>query len=126
MKKTEKGELRLRIPQWILDELERTAKEHGIAAKPTAAAAAQVLEDWARGREEKRAAIANGIATRESRLRIQAARLSDAELAFTLTNCQKKIEKFIDGRDELIPMFELQYRIFSEELNRRGKESQND
>lgn len=119
MKKTDKGELRVRIPRWILDELERTAKESGIEVKPVPSAAAQVLEEWAREQENKRTYELSATEIRERRMRVQAARLSNTELSFTVVNCQKKIDKFRDERADLVPMFELQYHIFAEEMKRR-------
>lgn len=119
MKTTEKGEVRIRIPQWILDELERSAIASGITAKPIAAAAAQVLDSWAREQEEKRAVIENVISAREGRLKAQAERLTDVELAFAIDNAQRKISHFTDINPQHVSIVQTQLQIFSEEQNRR-------
>ena len=126
MKKTDKGELRLRLPKWILDELEASAMESGIEAKPIAAAAAQVLEEWARRREDERAYKANEIDTRERRLKLQAARMPSSELKWMLQNARQKVEHFREHREELVPLFEIQARAYQDEIDRRTQESDHD
>jgi len=46
-----KSELRLRIPAWVMKQLQEAAIAAGADCKPAAVAAAQILEDWARDRE---------------------------------------------------------------------------
>lgn len=56
MKNTHRVEIRVRVPIWVVEILEREAAAVGITAKPRAVAAAQVIEDWAREQTQQEGA----------------------------------------------------------------------